>query len=176
MKKHGSIVIVLSILIISAFLSCTKNNGSSNTSLPTLTCTPISKRTTTTAMSGGFIANDGGSSIIDRGICWSTRSGPTIDLLTKTSEGGGTGWFTSNMSGLDVNTNYYVRAYATNSAGTNYSNEQFFRTKLLLDVGDLYAGGVVAYRFVAGDSGYSSTQQHCLIASIGDLKHYQLGM
>jgi uncharacterized protein (TIGR02145 family) len=49
-------------------------------------------------------------------------------LSTKTSNGLGTGSFTSSFTGLVPNTTYYVRAYATNSAGTGYGNEVSFTT------------------------------------------------
>ena len=82
----------------------------------------------TTAMSGGNIASDGGAKITARGVCWSTTSNPTVALSTKTSDGAGIGSFISNITGLTVGTTYFVRAYATNSAGTAYGNELSFTT------------------------------------------------
>jgi uncharacterized protein (TIGR02145 family) len=83
----------------------------------------ISDITSTTATSGGNITADGGAAITARGVCWSTSQNPTIALTTKTSNGNGTGTFTSSLTGLAANTLYYVRAYATNSAGTAYGNQ-----------------------------------------------------
>ena len=97
-------------------------------SLPTISTTVISSIAFTTANSGGTITNDGGSNISVRGICWGTSTNPTIALTTKTNNGSGTGAFLSNITGLIVNTTYYVRAYATNSAGTAYGNEVSFTT------------------------------------------------
>ncbi len=99
-----------------------------NIVLATLSTTTASDITSTAAISGGNITTDGGSSITDRGVCWSTSENPTIALTTKTSEGIGTGSFTSNISGLSPGTTYYVRAYATNSAGTAYGNQQTLTT------------------------------------------------
>lgn len=96
--------------------------------LPTLTTTAVSAIATTTATSGGSISADGGSVITARGVCWSTSSGATIALSTKTSDGAGTGSFTSNITGLTASTLYYVRAYATNAVGTAYGNEVTFKT------------------------------------------------
>ena len=76
----------------------------------------------TTATTGGTITSDGGAAITARGVCWSTSSGPTI-ADNKTSNGTGIGSFTSSMTGLTIGTTYYIRAYATNSAGTTYGNE-----------------------------------------------------
>ena len=74
------------------------------------------------------LMSDGGSSVTDRGICWSTTSGPTIALPTKFSDGAGTGFFIVPMTGLTPSTMYYVRSYATNSVGTGYGNEVTFTT------------------------------------------------
>jgi len=82
----------------------------------------------TTALSGGVTTSDGGSTITARGVCWSTGSGPTISLSTKTSDGSGAGSFTSNLTNLTASTKYYVRAYATNSTGTGYGAELSFTT------------------------------------------------
>lgn len=96
--------------------------------LPVLTTTAISNIGQTTSTSGGTISSDGGGAITARGVVWSTSQNPTVALSTKTTDGSGTGAFTSNITGLTANTQYYVRAYATNSAGTAYGNEVFFNT------------------------------------------------
>jgi len=100
----------------------------SSASTPILTTTAISNATTSTATSGGNVTSDGGSSVTAKGIVWSTSPNPTIALTTKTSDGSGTGSFTSSLSGLAPNTTYYVVAYATNSAGTAYGNQISFKT------------------------------------------------
>ena len=87
----------------------------------------VSSITTTSAVSGGSISADGGGTIFASGVCWSTNQNPTT-TDSKTSDGSGTGSFISNITGLTANTTYYVRAYATNSAGTAYGNQQYFTT------------------------------------------------
>ena len=62
-----------------------------------------------------------------RGVCWSTSQNPTISG-NHTTDGTGTGSFTSSISGLSPNTTYYVRAYATNSVGTAYGEQRSFTT------------------------------------------------
>ena len=58
------------------------------------------------------------------GICWSGSSSPTInDARTELGQAAATGVYTSDMVGLLPETTYYVRAYATNSAGTSYGDE-----------------------------------------------------
>jgi hypothetical protein len=97
--------------------------------LPTLTTTTVSGLTTNSAISGGTIITDGGGSITARGVVWNTGTNPTVLLNTKTTDGTGTGNFISTIANLTTSTNYYARAYATNSAGTAYGNEITFTTK-----------------------------------------------
>lgn len=95
--------------------------------LPTLSTITPSNITSTTATAGGNITNDGGAPITARGVCWSTSPNPTV-ANTKTTEAGGIGRFTSTITNLEPDKTYYVRAYATNSKGTGYGNEQVFKT------------------------------------------------
>jgi hypothetical protein len=98
-------------------------------SLPTLITTTVSSITSTTALSGGAISSDGGAAITAKGVCWSTSTNPSLVLSSgRTINGTGIGAFSSNLTGLTANTTYYVRAYATNIAGTAYGNEFSFRT------------------------------------------------
>lgn len=117
------IIVGLSLILISG---CKKDDDdSSSAQVPSLTTTAISNITTTTAKSGGTISSDGNATITARGVCWGTTQNPTVSN-SKTSDGTGTGSFTSSISGLTANTIYYVRAYATNSAGTGYGSQVTF--------------------------------------------------
>lgn len=95
--------------------------------LPVITTSAASSITATTAISGGNISLDGGATITARGICWSTTANPTISGST-TTDGNGSGIFISNITALLPATLYYVRAYATNSAGTAYGDQISFTT------------------------------------------------
>jgi len=95
--------------------------------VPQLTTELVSNFTATTAVSGGNISNDRGFAVTARGVCWGKASNPTISG-NHTTDGSGTGSFISSMNGLVQNTLYFVRAYATNSAGTEYGNEVSFTT------------------------------------------------
>jgi hypothetical protein len=69
----------------------------------------------------------GSSTVIVSGICWSTVATPTL-ADNRTINGGKSGNFSSNLTGLNGKTSYNVRAYATNSVGTGYGNELTFNT------------------------------------------------
>ena len=96
---------------------------------PTVTTQAVSDIGTVTATGNGTINPLGDYSITQHGICWSTASDPTI-LNSKTEEGATTltGAFTGSITGLSNNTTYYVRAYATNTAGTVYGSDVSFTT------------------------------------------------
>ena len=95
--------------------------------LPTVTTLPVTDITQTTATGGGNITNSGGSSIIERGICWSVNPQPTISDDHFYS-GTGTGSFSVPMSDLIPGATYFVRAYAINSGGIAYGEEVNFTT------------------------------------------------
>ena len=129
------------------FSNCKKDND--DKSIPILFTTEITEITQTTAKSGGNITDDGGAPVTARGVCWSTSQNPTISD-NKTENGTGVGNFTSSISGLEPNTMYYVRAYATNSEGTGYGNERSFTT-LLKEGAPADADGNVYSTVVIGD-------------------------
>ena len=102
-----------------------------NPILPTVITTAITNITQTTAISGGNVTSDGGSTIIARGVCWSISTNPTTaNAKTNDGTGTGTGGYLSSMTGLTPNVTYYVRAYTTNIVGTAYGNEVSFTTTL----------------------------------------------
>ena len=100
---------------------------------PTLTSIEASQILIYTAVSGGNISSQGSGMVSERGICWSINPNPTYSD-SHSSDGNGTGAFSSNISGLAENTTYYVRAYATNYLGTAYGNQITFKTFQLLSL------------------------------------------
>jgi hypothetical protein len=104
---------------------------------PAVNTMGASNITETSALGGGEVTADGGSTVTARGVCWSTAHNPTIDN-SHTSNGNGLGLFNSNITGLSGNTDYYVRAYATNIAGTSYGNEVAFKTLQGLTIPAVY--------------------------------------
>jgi uncharacterized protein (TIGR02145 family) len=111
------------ILLIFLIHSCKKDKPTS----PVLTTSGVTSISYTTATSGGNVTNEGGSPVISRGVCWNTSTNPTIDN-SKTVESGRLGPFTSNITNLEQFTQYHVRAYAMNSAGVGYGNQETFTT------------------------------------------------
>ncbi len=106
----------------------TTDNG-----LPSVTTTAIGENVTeTTAISGGQVTDDGGYAVTARGVCWNTLPYPTIND-SKTTDGSGTGFFSSNITGIDLTGSniYYVRAYATNPNGTTYGEQVLVRKENL---------------------------------------------
>ena len=95
--------------------------------VPTLTTAAITAVTGNSAAGGGEVTVSGGADVTARGICWDIAANPTV-AKSKTTNGEGMGAFTSAMTGLLGNKTYYVRAYATNSAGTGYGPEVTFKT------------------------------------------------
>jgi hypothetical protein len=124
------LVIMVSLFILTS--SCLKMNNLTDTAstdqYPELSTSDVNSITKTTATCGGYITYDGGFTVIARGVCWSTGQTPTISD-NKTTDGTGAGGFPSTIAGLSSNTTYYVRAYATNSAGTGYGSALSFKTQ-----------------------------------------------
>lgn len=109
--------------------------------IPTVVTNPVTDITQNTATCGGEVTNDGGTSVTFRGVCWSITQNPTTDD-DHTVDGFGTGVFTSLLTGLNSNTSYFVRAYATNGVGTSYGNQFEFTTLDVANVnGHIYYAG-----------------------------------
>ena len=119
--KNPERSLIMLFFLLSILHSCRKGE------IPTLTTTEISGITTTSALSGGSIISDGGDEITSRGVCWSTSANPTT-ANQRTSDGKGSGSYVSSLAQLIPETYYTLRAYATNSAGTGYGDEQTFIT------------------------------------------------
>ena len=127
---------IYTLAIMGVFLmiisGCKKKDDNSNpppaSQVPALTTDVVSNIAQTTANCGGNVTSQGTAAITTRGVCWSISANPSTSYA-HTTDGSGTGIFTSSLTGLTPNTHYYVRAYAINSAGTAYGNLLNFTTQ-----------------------------------------------
>lgn len=142
----------------------------SGLSYPSIRTEPVSAIGIRTATVGGTILNEGGATITETGVCWSLLPNPTI-ANSKTIEVTTGDTFVSTLTGLTGSTTYYVRAYATNSVGTQYGDEFSFTTSAFgaaSQVGDFRHGGVVFWVDPADNT-------HGLVCAIKDLPNSQWG-
>ena len=119
MKKLSLFLVALTMILFSCKPEVEK---------PTVVTKSVGEVTKTSAKVVGQVAADGGADVTERGVCWSTDGTPTIlDYRVKDVEGG-LGSYDVVFTDLVPNTQYYVRAYATNEAGTGYGDEKTFVT------------------------------------------------
>jgi Concanavalin A-like lectin/glucanases superfamily len=121
MKKAFNFLFLGILILLTVITSCKKKE------VPVVVTSEITEITGTTAKSGGAINDQGSGPIISRGVCWNTATDPTT-TNNITSDGSGTGSFLSSITGLKGATEYFVRAYATNDAGTGYGLAISFST------------------------------------------------
>jgi hypothetical protein len=121
-KRIEKYLIFIAILTLILLAGCKKEK------IPVVSTNEVTTNVTeSTATSGGNITDDGGAAVTARGVCWSISNAPsTAD--SKTTDGSGLGYFSSNITGLSGGETYYIRAYATNSAGTGYGLLILFKT------------------------------------------------
>ena len=93
--------------------------------------------TQTSASSGAITVGEGESPVTVHGVCWNTSGDPTI-TDSKTTDGSGTGTFTSTLTGLTPGTSYWVRSYAINSDGVSYGTAFQFSTQIADADGNVY--------------------------------------
>jgi hypothetical protein len=98
------------------------------TPLPTVTTQAVTSVTSTTATGNGNITDDGGATITERGICYSTSTNPTTLNSTSHDHTNAEGAFTMPLIGLLTGITYHCKAYAINSSGTSYGDEVDFKT------------------------------------------------
>ena len=164
---------VLSICVISC-----KKDMSRFPSPSTLDVTNITK---TSATLGGEITFIGDPEYTERGICYSTSENPTINSNRIVDSGSGTKPYTTEVTGLNEGTTYYVRAYAISKKGTAYGNQVAFTTlatpalvrfKKEFFYSDTYAGRYTRLR--VGESDGVHTVEHFFGTSNGVSNYYEL--
>jgi hypothetical protein len=118
------------IVWMNCFISCTEDlTPPAATNQVRITMDPLTTITNTSVRFDATVVADGGNAITQRGIVVGTSSNPTVNNQKKIM-GAGLGRFSDTIAGLNTNTVYYLRPYATNSLGTVYGDQVSFRTLL----------------------------------------------
>lgn len=123
--KNSKLVFGLFISLVTIYLvSCSKSE------LAEVETSEVTDITMTSAVSGGVVISDGGEDVVERGLVWCTEENPTINInVNYVTKGTGTGEFVVEIINLEPNTTYFIRAYAKNSEGIAYGENQSFTTK-----------------------------------------------
>lgn len=107
------------------FLGCKEQEDPKQ--LPVVKTTSIGNVSTTSVSLGGIITNDGGDAISEQGVCWNKI--PSADVNNqKTMDASGENTFEVTVEMLEPETQYYLKAFATNSVGIAYGNEIGIKT------------------------------------------------
>ncbi len=101
---------------------------SQSVNMPTLTTNAATSVNSNSATLNGEVTSDGGATVTSRGFYWSkTNNNPGSSDNVETA-GNGTGIFSTSLTGLESNTTYYLRTFATNSKGTSVGEVISFKT------------------------------------------------
>src|SRR5258708_6201118 len=125
----NSIYILAISLISLGMLSCKKTGSDSGVAVaatsPAITTADATNINGVNAIVGGNITSDGGSIVMESGICYSTVAGVDTSK-NKTPKYTISGNFSVALSNLSLLTRYYYRAYAINEKGLVYGAEKSF--------------------------------------------------
>jgi len=122
MKFTSFYTLAWTVLLTYFLISCDETSE-----LPTLSTDPVTSIGVVRAVSGGTIISVGDEVILQKGVCWSTNPQPTFNDEV-TNEGSGNDSFTSLITGLMGNADYYVRSYAQTKTGIGYGPQLEFKT------------------------------------------------
>jgi hypothetical protein len=103
-------------------------SGAVEATIPTVTLNNIFNIEETSAVANATVTDDGGATISKKGVCWNTTGNPTNGDTHVSIYSGEIGDFDVNITNLNSNTTYFVKAYAINSKGTAYSDQLEFTT------------------------------------------------
>lgn len=124
MKKLSLLLSAGALLLIG--ISCQKKvdpKDDTTAKLATVVTVEASNVLSSSFVAGGNITNDGGASVTERGLCYGTSAGVSVDNVKVPATSAGKGVFEVTVSGLNAGATYYYRAYAVNSAGIAYGSE-----------------------------------------------------
>ena len=158
MKKTISILSYSSIILLITLIqiSCEKEkekpykNEVITGEIPKVSTNQIADITYHSAIAEGAVLADGGLQIISKGFCWSYKPNPTIES-NLTIDTVNQDEFSNQIDYLKAFTTYYLKAYATNEAGTGYGEEVSFTTDFQLGEGVIDIEGNEYLTVIIGD-------------------------
>ena len=124
--------------------------------VPIVTTSSVTNISYTSATVGGAVTDDGGATITERGVVYSTTPNPTTSN-SKVSSGSGKGAFSCNLKDLQDGTTYYARAYAVNQHGTAYGEEKSFTTKKVINIPTVITSSATNISFTSSTVGGTVT-------------------
>lgn len=136
-----------------------------NVDMPAVTSAVVSAITSTTAKFSSSVKSHGGETVTEVGFYYSTEPSVDPETALKVNQPYSQDAFSIDVEKLDVYTKYYVMAYATNSAGTTYSDVATFTTDssypTVQTVGatDINSQGATLSGSVLSDNGASITER-----------------
>ena len=120
---------------------------------PTSVTGSITSKTHHSASVTGYVSDDGGATVTDRGIVFATYSNPTTASNKVSAGSGSKGTYTCQLQNLSPSTTYYVRSYAVNRKGTSYGEQKTFTTDAWDGSGSYYAFSISATKQVTFSPG-----------------------
>jgi hypothetical protein len=149
--RYNILRLPFAVLLCTSVGACSKTKTNNDTiappvttgvALPTLVADSVGSITTSTASFFGNITNNGGGAITDRGVFYGKTADPAENKTTATSYKN-SGQYLAELKGLEPNSTYYIRGYATNSKGTAYTAGIRFNTGTV-PVADMFTDTVFA--------------------------------
>ncbi len=147
--------------------------------LPTINAPTVTSITANSAVLGATVVQNGGQVLSARGTVCALTSTPTSNSLAEGNTSVGT--FTHTRNSLSSNTRYYFRGFATNSAGTAYTNDSSFVT-LPEQCIVIATNAITPISFTPrwtpsiGNADYTSTIQVSLVADFNSLVYNLSGI
>lgn len=122
MKKNNLLIYLLFVLSITLISSCKKALKNMDDYYPKVSIVSAEIQTDGSVLVTGKIDSEGDASIERLGFCCNTKPNPTLTDRQIISEINGS-TFTAIYKGLDEDSVYYFRTWATNSYGYKYGTE-----------------------------------------------------
>lgn len=125
-------IVIVTAALLTVLFSCEKDNDKPpfvEQPLPSVSTGEVTDIAGDAATFWGSISSDGGYTIIESGFCINISANPTINNAIMIAYGVGTNQsFTIRTGDFELNTTYYVCAFAKSKVGIAYGNQISFTT------------------------------------------------